>query len=53
MALAPDEPAEANRYVPGERRAARMLRKLGRAIAEGRTTPGAPQANDVPVALYK
>lgn len=53
MAASPGEPAEANRYTPGQKQSSRMLRELEKAIQRGRTTPGKPQSNDVPVVLYK
>lgn len=53
MAATPGEPAEANRYTPGQKQSGRMLHELEKAIQRGRTTPGKPQSNDVPVVLYK
>ena len=53
MAATPGEPAEANRYTSGQKQSSRMLRELEQAIQRGRTTPGKPQSNDVPVVLYK
>ena len=48
MAATPGEPAEANRYAPGQKQSSRMLREREKTIQRGRTTPGKPQANDVP-----
>lgn len=53
LTTSPEEASDDNRYTPGERQSSRMLRTLSRAIARGRTTPGAPQANDTQVVLYK
>ncbi|HIW11419.1 MAG TPA: arylsulfatase [Candidatus Rikenella faecigallinarum] len=53
MSATPEEATTDNCYTPENHQSARMLRRLEKAIARGRTTPGPAQSNDTQVVLYK